>query len=75
MFILLQISLKNPPSFLFPFFLLDLFLSEAECFCSNNAKYKNLYGWEDFLNYSFTLKWHHPECEHTQCPVLENFID
>lgn len=25
-------------------------------------KCKHLYVWEDFFNYSFTLKWHHPEC-------------
>lgn len=48
-FILLQISLKNPPSFLFPFIILDLFFSKTEYFSSNDAKHKHLYVWEDFL--------------------------
>lgn len=42
-FILLQISLKNPSSFLSPFIILDFFLSQAECFCSNDVKHKHLY--------------------------------
>lgn len=37
------------PFFLSPFFLLDLFLFEAECFCSNDAKYKKFFIFERIL--------------------------